>query len=488
MNTIRKIFRFLIRFTFLPFILYCEAIKPFTPFRLLFSGQIKSYFSRKYFNLRSIGRTIFVTILLVPLCLIWLGGHVLFILALLFFLGVINLPHQIVGNSMKPTFNDQETVKMNPFTPFQKIFNKPGRDDIIIFSSEKTNREEQNAEFIKRIVGVPGDEIEIKEGFLFINGQLVNEQYLFKPRSTFGGAFLKECQKIKIPEGQYFVLGDNRKRSEDSRDIGLVSIQEINSILSFDKQKSYSSRWTLIDGVNNQIGLPTFDSKIYYERLNELRVDKGLKPLKINPKLEEAARLRAETIIKYNELGKDSKDSKFNFEQALAKVGYYNTTKGEISGAGYFDEEELLNYWIEFPTKSSIYSKEFQETGIASVIGKINGCETQAIVQEFGAYVPPNYKKADIESWRTTLNRLREILPSWENIRNYSTTYNLNKQDADRLIQIIQLRIVRIDKIVSKMESNKWLTTEENNWTYEDEKLYNEQEAISIRLNNQVWK
>ena len=108
-------------------------------------------------------------------------------------------------------------------------------------------------------------------------------------------------------------------------------------------------------------------------------------------------------------------------------------------------------------------------------------------MQLFGGYIPPNYKQTDIESWEKSLNRLREILPSWENIRNSPNRYPNNKAKAERLIQIINTRISRIQAIASKMRGNQWLTNEETKYTNEDQGLYNEQEQLGNYLNSQQW-
>jgi uncharacterized protein (UPF0305 family) len=97
-----------------------------------------------------------------------------------------------------------------------------------------------------------------------------------------------------------------------------------------------------------------------------------------------------------------------------------------------------------------LLDKNYQEVGISEVEGMLNGCPSQVIVLHFAGYVPPNYSKEVVDSWVASLNRLKEIRPSWENIRNYSSTYESNKKDADRLIEIMKIRIRRWEKIVSK--------------------------------------
>jgi signal peptidase I len=387
---------------------------------------------------------------------------------------------------MKPTFNDQEIAETRSYTPISKLFYRLGRGDVVVFNSGRTIKEGNSVDYIKRVVALPNDEIEIRDGYLYINGELANESYLLKSRSTFGDDFLKECQKLKIPNGYYFVLGDNRKRSEDSRKIGLVADSEITSVLPFSEQQKFKNRWNISNGVEDWAGLPTFNPSKYYDKLNSARKERGLKPYKANARLEEAAKLRVEIILQNNELGIDSKQSKLPPERAYSEAGYYNTKTGEIRGTGYFDEEELLGYWLEYSgTQSFVFDEEFQETGIAAVVGKINGCETQMIVQEFGAYIPPNYSKDTIQSWESSLSSLKEIQPGWEGLKNNLSFYDKNRADVDRITQIISIRITNITAIVGRMKANQWLAAGEQAMVDQDKALYDEQEAIAKRLNNQ---
>lgn len=129
-------------------------------------------------------------------------------------------PNQVKGSSMYPTFKDGQFI----FT--DKIsyrMGKPQRGDVIVFKNPKN----PDIDFIKRIVGLPGESVKILDGKVYVNGKILNESnYLASDVYTQPEAFLGENQEIVVPEGLYFVMGDNRPHSSDSRDFGPVKPAE----------------------------------------------------------------------------------------------------------------------------------------------------------------------------------------------------------------------------------------------------------------------
>lgn len=135
----------------------------------------------------------------------------IFVIAYLFLVQ----PHQVKGSSMIPNFIDQEYILTDKIS---YRFHEPQREDVIIFTAPNN----PEYEYIKRIIGLPGERIKIERGVIFINNEQLTEDYLPDSFQTLSGRFLKEGQTYSIPDNQYFVIGDNRNHSSDSREWGSV--------------------------------------------------------------------------------------------------------------------------------------------------------------------------------------------------------------------------------------------------------------------------
>lgn len=124
-------------------------------------------------------------------------------------------PHQVDGRSMEPNFHNGEYILTDKIS---YRFNEPKRGDVVVFHSPQDERQD----FIKRIVGVPGDKVEVKDGYLYLNGNKLEEPYINNPGQVQNGRFMREGVVVNVGPGEYLVMGDNRNHSSDSREWGTV--------------------------------------------------------------------------------------------------------------------------------------------------------------------------------------------------------------------------------------------------------------------------
>ena len=125
----------------------------------------------------------------------------------------------IPSGSMIPTLEVGDRVLVNKFI---YRFEEPERGDVIVFESVEPKPDGSRDDLIKRVVAVGGDEVAVRDGELFINGELQDEPFVndeFPDASFFGPTV--------IPEGRIFAMGDNRSNSRDSRFFGPVPIENI---------------------------------------------------------------------------------------------------------------------------------------------------------------------------------------------------------------------------------------------------------------------
>lgn len=136
-------------------------------------------------------------------------------------------PIIVDGPSMQPTLYDRDQMIVNKFIYYVK---DPDRFDIVIFHAS------EEKDFIKRVIGLPGEHVMVKDNILYINGEKVDQPFLHHNENTpivypiitndFTLEMLPGHHNV-IPEGYVLVLGDNRSNSTDSRSIGLISIDQI---------------------------------------------------------------------------------------------------------------------------------------------------------------------------------------------------------------------------------------------------------------------
>lgn len=141
--------------------------------------------------------------------LLWLGGAVLLALVIrtyIFTLVVVD------GNSMETTLHNGEVMAVSIL---HYGVGTPKRGDVVV-----CNYPGSTEHYVKRVIGLPGEQIEVRDQVVYINGSPVNEPYLYEPP-------YENTPSQVIPQGYYFVMGDNRNHSSDSRMVGPIEESEI---------------------------------------------------------------------------------------------------------------------------------------------------------------------------------------------------------------------------------------------------------------------
>jgi len=154
-------------------------------------------------------------------------------------------PYRIPSPSMVPTLDPGDRVLVARF--WYRV-TKPQRGDIVVFNwpptpfiRERGGWTGPHYVFIKRLIGLPGDVLSLRDGYVYVNGVRLDEPYVAKqadgrpvptePGAALAGSTLRRpwslAQPYKVPPGTYFMMGDNRQDSDDSRDWGPVAMRDI---------------------------------------------------------------------------------------------------------------------------------------------------------------------------------------------------------------------------------------------------------------------
>ncbi|SEO70365.1 signal peptidase I [Amphibacillus marinus] len=144
-----------------------------------------------------------------------------FLLLFVFIKAYVFSSFVVDGISMEPTLKDGNMIMVNEMVyTYQAI----DHFDIIVFKNE------DGSYFVKRVIGLPGDQVEMKEGHLYLNGNKIEESYInyIQIDSILMDFNLEEITgESHIPAGKLFVLGDNRERSLDSRNFGFINQESV---------------------------------------------------------------------------------------------------------------------------------------------------------------------------------------------------------------------------------------------------------------------
>lgn len=144
----------------------------------------------------------------------WMRAAIIAILLVILLRSFLFATSVVKGESMMPTLDDGERVIFNKFI---YLIADPSRGDIVIIEKPESN-------YVKRVIGLPNETIEMKDGEFYVNGVIQPSTFVEEPQAKFTGDF----GPITLPNHYYFVMGDNRANSKDSRnDLGLIEREHI---------------------------------------------------------------------------------------------------------------------------------------------------------------------------------------------------------------------------------------------------------------------
>lgn len=141
----------------------------------------------------------------------WIRDLFFSVAASLFIIVFVYQPVKVEGGSMEPGLEDQERIFINKLA--YRLENIQ-RGDIVVFSYPHDTRKS----FIKRVIGLPGDRVRVSDGKVYLNGRLIAEPYV--PEEYLDS---RSYPEIRVPADSYYVLGDHRSMSNDSREFGPVN-------------------------------------------------------------------------------------------------------------------------------------------------------------------------------------------------------------------------------------------------------------------------
>lgn len=365
-----------------------------------------------------------------------------------------------------------------------------GRGDIVAFKNAQTagileaEGEDSNSGFVKRVIAVDGDTIELRDGYVILNGEVLDEPYIHKPRSTYGGSTLLDCQALQVPTGKLFVLGDNRKLSDDSRfELGLINKSDVNFVLPRDEQNIYEALWRDTSGDDELANTPSMNRQALYDLLNNSRQEAGVKPLNRSSALELSTSLRGNKILETNDFSIEATISGYTTKDAMTDAGYANIITGEILSHGYYTADELFDNIMYFnSTASQILNSQYQEVGFSVVNGEVNGCPTQVIVGHLGGYIPAEYDEEVVASWGSLIDNLNSVVPSWENAKNNPS---INQEKLDEVIALLHKRLTLATEIYNTMIENRWLSEDQKSRIEQDEHDAEKLNTLINEINNQ---
>jgi len=344
-----------------------------------------------------------------------------------------------IGTSMLPTVKNGEAVSMhNP----KKFGVEQG--DLVSFNNIETG----SKYYLKRVIGMPEEELALVNGYVTINGQALKEDYILKPGVTWGNTFLPDCEKYKIPKGKVAVMGDNRQASTDSRVIGFVDLDDIEGVIKKNNERQFIE----VPKKKSQTDLTISPEKLA-EELNKMRAEVNARPLRVNSKLNVIALNRAK-MVAGNVLNWKNDGGKLT--DTVDKSGYKYLLVQEMITFGQYTELEL----VEQIDNSAIYradfaSSQYYDLGVATAPANRGACGFPVVAIVIGWPTTPDYTSETINDWKKELEIVSGFLTIIKDLKNKP---GFNNSEIDKLVTALTEQLLIAQTLFDRTQRNEWMT------------------------------
>ncbi len=370
----------------------------------------------------------------------------------------------VSGTSMLPTIQDGSEVELkNP--------KKYGleRGDIVSFMNNETG----GLHYIKRIIGLEGEQVSIKNGTVFINGRALQEDYTLNNLPTYGNTALIDCENYTVPKNNYMVLGDNRTVSSDSRVLGFIDKADIDGVIKTNVGEKFAGQQ-----YQQEITKATIDPQVFLKKLNEYRTKNNTSTLVTHTTLNQLSKKRAEQI---KDRFDDWKNKTAPADKLLEESGYRFNQIHEFVTFGYLDEQAVLDQIFDSQSeKDHFLSIQYTEVGIGITEKTNKECTFPIISVILSWPAVPTYDQTVIDSWS------KEISINNQSLANLQTWVGYPGMDQTKLKNQISLvaQMQQIaTRIYNKQKNREWLTQKD----YQDIKYYDELLKQEEALNKELF-
>lgn len=353
---------------------------------------------------------------------------------------VIKVP--VSGTSMLPTIKDGSEIDLNSPKKFGLE-----RGDIVSFKNIETG----NIYYLKRIIGLPGEKISIKNGYYYIDGKALEENYTLNSLPTFGNTFLSDCEQVDIPKGSYFVSGDNRTVSSDSRVLGLINENDIDGVIKTKIGEKFtdSEKQLRLTEVN-------IDSQTFLKALNSRRVKEKSSNLVTHTLLNQIAGDRALQISKDFD---NWKKNSVPLDKLLDAKGYRFNSVYEFVTFGYLGEDDIVNQIFELQNEKDKFSGgSFTEVGIGISERTYKECKYPVISVVLSWPSVPTYDKSIVDSWAQEVTLTNTLI---SNMQTWIGRAGIDQQKLRQIITNAAEENEIAKRIYGKMSTNQWLSAKD---------------------------